>query len=219
MHSNGNLPELDSRPQGRREWSGALTSLVLPLAFVVAIVGGLLYWQTSGSGRESNRYYGTQELPANKNATGKSPQATVGRAAPDFLLAGINETVIHLSDKQGRPAVVTFFATWCQECRAQMPVYVEAAGKAGPDITFVAINLQEAAEPVTQFAEDFGATFPVLLDSDGDVAASWRVGGRGQPLPATFFLDSSGVVRKVIEGPVTAADMSHGVSLISGGAN
>ena len=100
-----------------------------------------------------------------------------------------------------------------------MPALVEAAGKAGPDITFIAINLQEAAEPVTQFAKDYGATFPVLLDSDGDVAATWRVGGKGQPLPATFFLDSNGIVRKVVAGPVTAADMAQGVSLITGGAN
>jgi peroxiredoxin len=158
-------------------------------------------------------------LPENKNPTGKSPQASVDRAAPDFLLAGINETVIHLSDKQGRPAVITFFATWCQECRAQMPGVVEAAGKAGPGVTFIAINLQEAAEPVSQFAADYGATFPVLLDSDGDVAASWRVGGKGQPLPATFFLDSTGVVRKVIDGAVSASEISDGVSLITGGAN
>jgi peroxiredoxin len=100
-----------------------------------------------------------------------------------------------------------------------MPALVEAAGGAGPNVTFIGINLQEAAEPVAQFAKDYGATFPVLLDSDGDVAASWRVGGNNQPLPATFFLDSTGIVRKVVDGPVTAADMAEGVSLITGGAN
>jgi peroxiredoxin len=219
MSSNGHLPELDSRPQGRREWSGVLSSLVLPLAFFVVLVGGLLYWQNSRGGSNDNGSYGTVALPANKNPTGKSPSAEVGRAAPDFLLSGLNETVIHLSDKQGQPSVVTFFATWCQDCRTQMPVLVEASTRDSADVNFFAINLQEAPGPVSQFASDYGATFPVLMDSDGDVSASWKVGGRGQPLPATFFIDAGGVVRKVVEGPVTATDMTQGVSLITGGRN
>lgn len=213
MSQNG-LHELDSRPQGRREWSGAMKSLVLPLAFVVALIGGLVYWQTGGDGRENNRYYGTVDLPADKNPTGQAPRAVVGRAAPDFLLAGINETVIHLSDKQGRPAVVSFFATWCEPCRSQMPVLVDAAAATGNRLTLIAISLQEPEALVTRFASDYGAKFPILLDTDGDVAGVWRVGGRGQPLPATFFLDSGGVVRKVVEGPITALEMEHGLSLI-----
>lgn len=217
MSSNGHLPELDSRPQGRREWSGALGSLVLPLGFFVILVGALLYWQTSTGGKDDNRYYGTLKLGDEYNPTGKAPAAEAGRAAPDFLLAGINDTVIHLRDKRGKPAVVTFFTTWCQNCRIQMPVIVEAFAKDGGSVHFFAIDLQEAAEPVGQFAADYGATFPVLLDSDGDVAATWKVGGRGQPLPATFFIDAAGVVRKVVDGPVTAADMAEGVSLIAGG--
>jgi hypothetical protein len=47
--SESQLPELESRPQSRREWSGWLTSLVLPLGFVFVLVGALLYVQTRGS--------------------------------------------------------------------------------------------------------------------------------------------------------------------------
>jgi peroxiredoxin len=212
------LPELDARPQGRREWSGALSSLVLPLAFVVAIIGGLLYWQTATGGKENDQYYGTVALKPEKNPTGKPPLAEAGRAAPDFYLDGISDTAIHLSDKQGNPVVVSFFTTWCDNCRVQMPVLVDAAVNL-PNVTFMAVNLQEAAAPVEQFAADYGATFAVLLDRDGEVAASWKVGGPGQPLPATFFIDTTGVVRKVVAGPVTASEMAQGVSLIAGGAN
>src|SRR5687768_8952366 len=195
MSQQEGLPELDSRPQGRREWSGALSSLVLPLAFIAVIIGGLLYWQSSRGGRDDDRYYGTVTLPADKNPTGQPPQASMDRAAPDFLLAGIRETVIHLSDKQRRPAVVSFFATWCVDCRSQMPLLVEAANANGDSLTMIAINIQEADDRVLQFATDYGATFPVLLDRDGDVSSTWRVGGKGEPLPATFFIDAQGVIR------------------------
>jgi len=41
------------------------------------------------------------------------------------------------------------------------------------------------------FAEEAGTTFPVLLDTDGRIAAQFLV----WPLPAIFVIDSNGIVR------------------------
>ena len=210
------LPELDSRPQSRREWSGWLGSLVLPLAFVTAIVGGLLYLQTSGSSRPSSAY-GSIDLPAAGNPSGQPAQAAVGRAAPDFVLETAGGGAVRFSDLQGRPLLVTFFATWCAECRAGLPAIVQTAATRGDVVSVLAVNLQESEGRVRLFATEYGMTFPVLLDRRGDVSSAWRVGGRGEPLPATFFIDATGIVRKIIAGPAGAAELDEGISLISGG--
>ncbi len=207
------LPELESRPQGRREWSGWLTSLVLPIGFVVALVGLLLYLQTSG-GNETKSPYGTVALDAAHNPTGEKPDASVGRAAPDFLLESTDEELFHLSDMQGTPVLVSFFTTWCVDCRTQVSLLTQASEEHGENLVILLVNLREAQDRLTAFLDGYGVEFPVLFDRDGDVGSTWRVGGRNQPLPASFFIDDTGVVRKVVEGPLSAADLDDGLSLI-----
>lgn len=213
------VPELDSRPQGRREWSGWLTSLVLPIAFGVALIGGLVYLQANRGDGDDGGPYGTVALDEAHNPTGQAPRAEAGRAAPDFVLESTSGGVIHLSDMQGRPVIVTFFATWCNVCRTQMPLLTAADTGGSDGVLVLAVNVREAAGPVKEFAASYDAGFPVLLDQTGEVAATWRVGGRGQPLPATFFVDRTGVIRKVVEGALTASELSQGLRLIEGGGD
>lgn len=210
----GKSPELDSRPQRRREWSGWLGSLVLPLALATAVIGGLMYLQTSGDPPGGGRY-GTVALPSGKNATLQSPLAAVGRSAPDFLLEAVGGGTVRLSDLQGQPVLVNFWASWCATCRAEMPDLISAHEKYGPaGLVVLAVNLGEADDRAAAFRTDFGLPFMVLLDSTGEVARTWNVDGSDQSLPWSFFVDETGVVRMVIHGSVTDDALAEGLALI-----
>jgi len=52
---------------------------------------------------------------------------------------------------------------------------------------------------VSAFVNEFGLTFPILLDEKGNVAMQYRVRG----LPTTYFVDGAGKVRKVRVGAMT----------------
>jgi peroxiredoxin len=211
-------PELESRPQSRREWTGWLGSLVLPLAMLVAIIGLLLYFETRGGGSTDGNGYGTVQLPAERNATGQPPQASLGRAAPDFVLAGPDGKTVRLSDLQGRPVVINFWATWCDSCRADLVALANAVD-AHPDgaLKVLAVNQQDAGDQADAFAQDYSLPFTVLLDSSGEVSRTWRLDGPTGGLPSTYFIDSRGVVRQVTAGPLTDASLKQGLSLIEGG--
>jgi peroxiredoxin len=213
--STNETTELDARPQSRREWSGYVLSLLLPLGLLAVIVGGLFWYQARSTSDAASDGFGTVELPAGKNATSKSADATVGRAAPDFLLKAPDGSSLRLSDLQGHPVVVNFWATWCATCRAEMPDVVKTfdAQKAS-GLQIVGVNLRENDEKVSEYAKDFGAGFPMVIDRTGEVAQTWRIGGPNEGVPSTYFIDSTGVVRKVIFGFLTPKNIGEGLDSI-----
>lgn len=207
---------VEERPQNRREWSGALRSLVLPLLLVATIVGGLYYIeQQRGGGAKSADGTGIVALPAEKNATGRSPSTEIGRAASDFLLDMPGGGTLRLSDLQGKPVLVNFWASWCTPCRKEMPEIVNAynAHKA-TGFTVVAVDLQENDGQVRAFAQEFGMTFPVAIDRNGGVGEAWHIGGPVQGIPSSYFLDASGVVQARVYGPMTAQSLSEHLAKI-----
>jgi peroxiredoxin len=207
-------PELDSRPQSRREWSGWLRSIVLPIGLVVAIVGVLLYVQSGGGGTEDDGF-GTVDLPEARNATSQAPNARDGRAAPDFLLPQLNGQPVRLSDLQGRPLIVNFWASWCATCRAEVPDLIDLYdAHKDKGLLLLGVNLRETEGAAARFAGEFGINYPIVFDRDGDVAGTWRIGGPNQGVPSTYFIDRDGVVRKVVFGTVTKKLADEGLALI-----
>jgi peroxiredoxin len=208
---------VEERPQNRREWSGVLRSLVLPLLIVATIVGGLLYLERrrSDDGGAAGGY-GTVELPPAYNTTGESPSTEVGRHAPDFLLQTPVGGELRLSDLRGTPVLVNFWASWCTPCREEMPRIVAAYDEqSGADFTVVAVDLQENDGIVQEFADDYGMDFPIVIDRTGEVGDTWRIGGPVEGIPSSYFIDAEGIVQSRVFGPMTDETLEENLALIT----
>lgn len=207
---------IEERPQNRREWSGVLRSLVLPVLIVAAIVGVLLYVdRLRGGSAPASDGYGVVALPTADNTTGKPVSSDVGHAAPDFLLQTLEGGTLRLSDLRGQPVLVNFWASWCTPCREEMPRIVRAyAAHRGGGLQIVAVDLQENAGQVRSFASEFGMTFPIAIDRTGAVASAWRIGGPVKGIPSSYFIDAGGIVRARVFGPLTAQALSKNLATI-----
>lgn len=207
---------VEERPQNRREWQGAVRSLALPVVIVAAIVGVLLYIErTRGDGAADTGGYGVVALPEALNTTGRSPATEIGRTAPDFLLQTPDGGEVRFSDLRGKPVLVNFWASWCAPCRQEMPEIVRAYNEHRDEgLQVVAIDLQENDEQVRDFAREFGMEFTVVIDRNGQVGDSWRIGGPVEGIPASYFIDREGVVRERAFGPLTDESLADKLETI-----
>ena len=123
----------------------------------------------------------------------------VGQKAPDFSAAGLDGKTQRLSTvtASSRATVVYFWATWCPPCIGEFLEFENLSRKLKDQgVTLLSINFKETASTAKTFADDVGTSFPVLLDTDGKIAAQFLV----WPIPAIFVLDAKGIVRHKIIG-------------------
>jgi peroxiredoxin len=202
-NTDSEIPDIDERPHRRREWSGGMRSVVLPLVIIGAIVLAVWYLEvgrSSGDATGANGF-GIVALEDGQNPTGRAPAAEIGRVAPDFRLARLGGGDLRLSDLRGQVVIVNFWATWCAPCRQEMPEFVRLYRTLHDQgLEIVAVDLQEAEGPVQGFVDEFGMRFPTVFDRSGEVARTYRV----NQLPVTLIVDRDGVIRATKYGPVTA---------------
>ena len=121
-----------------------------------------------------------------------------GRKAAVFTLTTLDGKRVSLIDLKGKPVLLNFWATWCAPCKVEMPWFQEFQNKyAAQGLTVVGVNedddlkQKEIRDEVAATAKRLGVTYPILL-SDHKVGDAY--GGLDQ-LPATFFIDKTGVIR------------------------
>lgn len=126
-----------------------------------------------------------------------------GEMAPDFELTTLAGDPVKLSDYQGKKVILNFWATWCPPCRAEMPdmqkYYEEQAEGEGVEI--LAVNLTTAdkgMDAINAFMEEFGLTFPVPMDTEGDIGELYQAAS----IPTSYMIDTEGRVQNKIVGPM-----------------
>lgn len=130
-----------------------------------------------------------------------SHRPEVGQPAPDFALLDVRdgESVIRLSDFRGKVVVLNWYASWCGPCRAEIPDFQEAYTALPDDLVILGVNLEESQDLAAGLLEELGATYPAVMDSDGEIAQHYRVSG----MPTTFVIDRDGNVAAEGRGIIT----------------
>jgi thiol-disulfide isomerase/thioredoxin len=94
--------------------------------------------------------------------------------------------------------VINFWATTCGPCVNEMPVLEEFSNSlSGTEVVFLSINIGEDISTVKDFIQSNHYTFPVLLDSQYEVAGKYNV----RYIPNSYFIDKEGLVKVNLVGP------------------
>ena len=132
------------------------------------------------------------------------PYLSRGDPAPAFRLPGLDEGVlVDSSEMEGRVTLVNFWATWCKPCEEEMPA-MQALHESlvGEGFSLLAISVDESREPVEDFRERLGLTFPILLDPVQATSALYQTTG----FPESFLVGPDG---RIVERYVGPRDWDH----------
>jgi thiol-disulfide isomerase/thioredoxin len=169
-----------SPPRGPRRHR---LELVVFLTVLAAALGGALVWGRPWQSPDTGPAFGVIR-------SAPSP-------APALALQELGGGLVRLQDYRGRVVLLNFWATWCAPCREEMPALQALAHDLDRQgLVLLAVNYQEGAEAVRQFARETGFALPVLLDTDGALTRQYRV----TALPTSVLIDRRGALVGTVLG-------------------
>ena len=120
----------------------------------------------------------------------------LGKKAPDFSLDTTSgaTNVSMTKFREGKPAIIFFWATWCPHCREQLKVLNKQIDQIQKkNIKLILVDIGESAKQVQKHFEREKIALEVFLDKDEAVAEQYALIG----VPTFFFINKEGVVKSV----------------------
>ena len=132
--------------------------------------------------------------------TGDKFAQHVDETAPETDLPLFKTKGKHFSTKDwlGKPYIINFFASWCGPCRAESEALLSLAQDA--HIPIIGIAFKDKPKNLTEFLVKEGNPYVALAsDEQGHTGIDWGITG----VPETFLIDSKGVIRLHLTGPLS----------------
>ena len=145
----------------------------------------------------------TESIELGDASSESSEQVTDEQFSPNFTLNNLDGDRISLSDYRGKKAVIVdFWASWCPNCRRDMPVMQKLYEEYGDQVEVIAVNLQESKSKVEKFVDSQGFTYPILLDPAGSAARLYGVNYTNFHV----LIDKDGYFVKSVPGDISEND-------------
>ena len=122
-----------------------------------------------------------------------------GHYAPDATLVDLSGNQVALSSLRGKVVILNFWYAACEPCRLEMPAlerYYQA--HKGEGFVVLGANIVDDAQATEDFTKTIGVSYPVFRDPGQRAYTTYQV----SKTPSSFIIDRSGVIRKVVVGPL-----------------
>lgn len=199
---NAALAVADKRGRGRtRRTAGAV--LACALAFGLAACGGT---ETGGVAEQAGSQQGyvsgtgvVTQIPKNE------------RTEPidlDITLLDGNKTSLADIRKDGTITVINLWYAACPPCRKEAPELEEVAEKYEGKAQLIGANVRDQEAAAQAFVDNFNVSYPVMLDTDGEMVGLLSDVLPPRATPSTVVLDSEGRPAARVVGAVEASTLS-----------
>ena len=141
----------------------------------------------------------------------QEPEEEIDYSAPDFTVVDAEGKEYKLSDFEGKPVILNFWASWCGPCKSEMPDFEEVYLEYKDRIHFLMVNLtdgyQETIDSAQKLITEKGYTFPVYFDTKLEAANAYYV----YSIPQTFFIDKEGNLIAYAQSAISKEILYQGI--------
>ena len=129
--------------------------------------------------------------------TERYPGGKVGDQLRDWTLPRIDGGELSRADLEGRAIVMTFWATWCGPCKAELPILAELHERyKDQGLVVVGVNIDKDVRKARAYTQRSPLPFPVVLDTDSALMEQFDA----QSLPTAFWITHDGRIRQKTTG-------------------
>ncbi|MFA9378055.1 MAG: TlpA family protein disulfide reductase [Lachnotalea sp.] len=115
---------------------------------------------------------------------------------PEFTFFDEQGNTHSISDFEGKPTVVVFWASWCSDCQEQMPImnqYIQSS-KAYGDVQFIFVNKtdgeKETEDSAISYFQNLGIDETLYFDKELDAYNTLGI----HNIPTTLFINEDGII-------------------------
>lgn len=187
----------------RNRWIFA--ALLLLLAVALLDRGGQEGWLADFGGGKSSSEAGVQGEGQALSALAAEGAPKPGTSAPAFTLPGLDGKQYEVGGKRDKPLLLNFWASWCDPCKEEAPELAALADKYKDSLDIYGVNVTfyDKLDDAKKFVENYGYTFPVLLDEKEEAYRKFN----GIAFPTNVLIDEQGVIQDVIVGVISPEEL------------
>lgn len=139
-------------------------------------------------------------VPLSGQAGAGQVSLAIGTPGPDAALQDLDGNDVRLLDyADGKPALIEFWAAWCEQCEGLQPEIDRVQADYGDrvNVLAVAVAVAQSLRRVRRHAEAHGAEYPYLWDEDGEAVRAYSA----TTTSIVVILDGEGKVAYTGVGP------------------
>lgn len=126
------------------------------------------------------------------------------QVAPNFTVRTLDGETIRLAELQGRPVLVTFWATTCEGCVKEMPQLTDLYRELAPEgLEIIAVAMSyDPPDRVVRMRESRNIPYPVALDIRGKISQAF---GDVRGTPTSYLIGPDGRIATRKAGEIDMA--------------
>jgi peroxiredoxin len=134
------------------------------------------------------------------------------RPAPALRVTAFDGRTVTLAGFGGRPALVSFFESWCPVCQAEQPDLSRVARQFAGRVGFVGVSYHDTMAAGRDYQRRFGISYPLANDASGRTWARWRVPYQ----PVVVLVDKQGRIAERFDGGTTGGTLRAALAWLVG---